>query len=81
MRSRSGIPSRSASSATSAPSSARTRSSGAKVYEPSELANAPESFKSDYKARFKDFPDSKYTLQVAPEDCTGCELCVSDPAR
>jgi pyruvate-ferredoxin/flavodoxin oxidoreductase len=47
----------------------------AKVYEPSELANAPESFVStDYKA--KDFRGSKYTIQVAPEDCTGCELCV-----
>jgi pyruvate-ferredoxin/flavodoxin oxidoreductase len=47
----------------------------AKVYEPSELANAPESFLStDYKA--KDFRGSKYTIQVAPEDCTGCELCV-----
>ena len=29
---------------------------------------------SDYKA--KDFAGSKYTIQVAPEDCTGCELCV-----
>jgi pyruvate-ferredoxin/flavodoxin oxidoreductase len=47
----------------------------AKVYEPSELANAPESFLStDYKA--KDFRGSKFTIQVAPEDCTGCELCV-----
>ncbi len=46
----------------------------AKVYAPEELENAPETFKSvDYKA--KDFPGYKYTIQVAPEDCTGCTLC------
>jgi pyruvate-ferredoxin/flavodoxin oxidoreductase len=47
----------------------------AKVYEPKLLAGAPQTFKSiDYKA--KDFEGSKYTIQVAPEDCTGCTLCV-----
>ncbi len=47
----------------------------AKVYDPSALEGAPETFKSvDYKA--KDFAGSKYTIQIAPEDCTGCELCV-----
>ena len=47
----------------------------AKVYVPAALAGAPSTFKAvDYKA--KDFPDSSYTIQVAPEDCTGCELCV-----
>jgi len=47
----------------------------AKVYEPEMLDSAPETFKSlDYKA--KDFPGTKYTIQVAPEDCTGCGLCV-----
>jgi pyruvate-ferredoxin/flavodoxin oxidoreductase len=25
----------------------------------------------------RDFPDKKYTIQVAPEDCTGCSLCVA----
>jgi pyruvate-ferredoxin/flavodoxin oxidoreductase len=46
-----------------------------KVYEPGELANAPELFKAmDYKSR--DLPGMKYTVQVAPEDCTGCALCV-----
>ena len=36
---------------------------------------APESFQSvDYKA--PDFRGLKYTIQVAPEDCTGCNLCV-----
>jgi pyruvate-ferredoxin/flavodoxin oxidoreductase len=47
----------------------------AKVYDPELLDGAPETFKSvDYKAR--DFKGSKYTIQVAPEDCTGCTLCV-----
>jgi len=47
----------------------------AKVYDPSALEGAPATFKAvDYKA--KDFEGSKYTIQVAPEDCTGCELCV-----
>ncbi|HOW71529.1 MAG TPA: pyruvate:ferredoxin (flavodoxin) oxidoreductase [Phycisphaerae bacterium] len=46
-----------------------------KVYAPSELAKAPEAFRSaDYKA--KDFAGMKFTIQVAPEDCTGCKLCV-----
>ncbi|MDP8228928.1 MAG: pyruvate:ferredoxin (flavodoxin) oxidoreductase, partial [Candidatus Electryoneaceae bacterium] len=46
-----------------------------KVYEPSLLEGAPETFKSaNYKA--KDFRGMTYTLQVAPEDCTGCRLCV-----
>jgi pyruvate-ferredoxin/flavodoxin oxidoreductase len=45
-----------------------------KVYDPALLKNAPATFKSaDYKA--KDFKGMKYTLQVAPEDCTGCGLC------
>jgi pyruvate-ferredoxin/flavodoxin oxidoreductase len=28
-------------------------------------------------ARWKDFKTMRYTLQVAPEDCTGCALCVA----
>jgi pyruvate-ferredoxin/flavodoxin oxidoreductase len=47
----------------------------AKVYEPALLAGAPPTFKSA-AARWKEFKESKYTLQVAPEDCTGCALCV-----
>ncbi len=46
-----------------------------KVYEPVLLDRAPESFKRA-AARFKEFKDLAYTLQVAPEDCTGCGLCV-----
>ncbi|MCC6423178.1 MAG: pyruvate:ferredoxin (flavodoxin) oxidoreductase [Phycisphaerales bacterium] len=53
----------------------------AKVYNPDALAGAPETFKSiDYKA--PDLKGDKYTIQVAPEDCTGCRLCVMVcPAR
>jgi len=48
----------------------------AKVYEPSLLDGAPPTFKSiDY--RTGDFKGMKYTLQVAPEDCTGCGICVT----
>jgi pyruvate-ferredoxin/flavodoxin oxidoreductase len=47
----------------------------AKVYDPKLLANAPASFKSS-PARWREFGDLHYTLQVAPEDCTGCTLCV-----
>jgi len=47
----------------------------AKVYSPEALEDAPEAFQSrDFKSR--DMPGMKYTIQVAPEDCTGCHLCV-----
>ena len=46
-----------------------------KVYAPSFLEKAPVSFLST-EARWKEFPDMKYTLAVSPEDCTGCRLCV-----
>ncbi|MBD2298660.1 pyruvate:ferredoxin (flavodoxin) oxidoreductase [Nostoc sp. FACHB-190] len=46
-----------------------------KVYQESELANAPSAFKS-VNAKDKDFNHQKFTIQVAPEDCTGCAICV-----
>jgi pyruvate-ferredoxin/flavodoxin oxidoreductase len=46
-----------------------------KVYDPAELKDAPETFMS-MDAHFREFPGMKYTLQVSPEDCTGCSLCV-----
>ena len=46
-----------------------------KVYDPSYLENAPESWLS-IDARWKELPNQKYTLIVAPEDCTGCGLCI-----
>jgi pyruvate-ferredoxin/flavodoxin oxidoreductase len=47
----------------------------AKAYDESALTNAPESFKAT-AARDKDFQGQKFTIQVAPEDCTGCGICV-----
>ena len=47
----------------------------AKVYGPEHLSGAPPAFKFA-PARWKDFKEARYTLQVAPEDCTGCRLCV-----
>ncbi len=47
----------------------------AKFYDPNELASAPLSFQS-VAFRSNEFPDQRYSLQVAPEDCTGCSLCV-----
>lgn len=47
----------------------------AKVVSPEAMADAPESLHSlDVKSR--DMRGQKYVLQVAPEDCTGCNLCV-----
>jgi pyruvate-ferredoxin/flavodoxin oxidoreductase len=47
----------------------------AKLYEPKFLENAPATFKS-MDGKWKEFPNTKYTIQIAPEDCTGCALCV-----
>jgi pyruvate-ferredoxin/flavodoxin oxidoreductase len=47
----------------------------AKIYKPEPLSGAPPGFKSA-KPRWKEFEHLRYTLQVAPEDCTGCSLCV-----
>ncbi|MEA3441295.1 MAG: pyruvate:ferredoxin (flavodoxin) oxidoreductase [Chloroflexota bacterium] len=46
-----------------------------KVYEPSYMDDAPDGWESR-KARWREFPEMVYTLAVAPEDCTGCGLCV-----
>ena len=47
-----------------------------KIYDPKYLDNAPPTFKS-IDAMTKYFKGMKYTLQTAPEDCTGCEMCVN----
>ncbi|VAW40850.1 Pyruvate-flavodoxin oxidoreductase [hydrothermal vent metagenome] len=47
----------------------------AKFYNIEELADAPDTFKSAHVTS-RGFPDVRYTLQVYPEDCTGCQLCV-----
>lgn len=47
-----------------------------KVYDEKLVAGAPETFKHT-ASKFKEFSTGfAYTLQVAPEDCTGCTLCV-----
>ncbi|MFC1491054.1 pyruvate:ferredoxin (flavodoxin) oxidoreductase [Nitrospinota bacterium] len=46
-----------------------------KVFEPDLLANAPEGFLSK-DARDREWKGLKYTLQVAPDNCTGCGICV-----
>ena len=46
-----------------------------KIYDPKHLEKAPSTFKSTaYKG--KEYPGMMLTYQVAPEDCTGCGLCV-----
>ncbi|MCW5314009.1 pyruvate:ferredoxin (flavodoxin) oxidoreductase [Nostoc sp. KVJ3] len=47
----------------------------AKAYQADELVNAPVTFKST-GAKDKDFTNQKFTIQIAPEDCTGCAICV-----
>ena len=46
-----------------------------KVYDKKFLEQAPATFKH-MESKFKEFPGMAYTVQVAPEDCTGCTLCV-----
>ena len=47
----------------------------AKVYDAKLLSGAPSGFKS-VEAKWKEFSGKKYTIQVSPEDCTGCSLCM-----
>jgi len=47
----------------------------AKVYDPALLEKAPETFKT-VAAKGKDFAGMNFTIQCAPEDCTGCGACV-----
>ena len=46
-----------------------------KVYDSRHLAGAPATFKA-CAARDKEWAGMQYTIQVAPEDCTGCGVCV-----
>ncbi len=46
-----------------------------KAYPPEALVGAPAGFvATDWRG--KEYPGWKMTVQVAPEDCTGCGLCV-----
>jgi pyruvate-ferredoxin/flavodoxin oxidoreductase len=52
-----------------------------KAYDQKHLEGAPATFKSA-DAKGKDFTGMKFSVQVAPEDCTGCGVCVvSCPAE
>ena len=46
-----------------------------KAYDPAHLEDAPNTFKSA-DATGKELKGLKFTVQVAPEDCTGCGSCV-----
>ena len=46
-----------------------------KVFAPEALEGAPDGFETkDFRSR--DLPGMKLTIQVAPDDCTGCGVCV-----
>ena len=47
-----------------------------KAYDPEILKNAPSTFKS-VDGKGKDVAGLKVTVQVAPEDCTGCGACIN----
>jgi len=52
-----------------------------KIYDADQLKGAPATFKS-CEAKGKEAAGKKFTLQVAPEDCTGCGACVHNcPAK
>jgi len=47
----------------------------AKVYSPEAAEKAPATFQWA-KPKWKGMEQDRYTLQVAPEDCTGCGVCI-----
>ena len=47
-----------------------------KAFDPGVLEGAPDGFRS-VDAKGGDFKGMKWTVQVAPEDCTGCGACVN----
>ncbi len=52
-----------------------------KAYDGKLLKGAPKTFKST-DCKLPEFKGMKYTIQVAPEDCTGCGACVHNcPAK
>jgi pyruvate-ferredoxin/flavodoxin oxidoreductase len=48
----------------------------AKIYDPATVNHAPGGFQTAVP-KWREFSELEYTLQVAPEDCTGCGLCVA----
>ena len=49
----------------------------AKYYDRTRLDDAPAGFKA-MPINARGYPDSRYTLQVYVEDCTGCGVCVEN---
>ncbi len=49
----------------------------AKYYDESRLAGAPPAFKAA-PINARGYPESRFTLQVYVEDCTGCGVCVEN---
>ncbi|MBU2953176.1 pyruvate:ferredoxin (flavodoxin) oxidoreductase [Marinobacter sp. F3R08] len=53
-----------------------------KVFEPETVSGAPESFETVPETQTSELEGLDYRIQVAPDDCTGCGLCVEVcPAR
>ncbi|MDQ6983068.1 MAG: pyruvate:ferredoxin (flavodoxin) oxidoreductase [Mariprofundus sp.] len=48
----------------------------AKFYHEDHLENAPDGFPSA-PVSARGFPETRYTLEIYLEDCTGCEMCVN----
>ncbi|QPM67615.1 pyruvate:ferredoxin (flavodoxin) oxidoreductase [Atribacter laminatus] len=46
-----------------------------KIYDPEKAGEFPPTFKRT-AARWKEFPNFAFTIQVSPEDCTGCGACI-----
>jgi pyruvate-ferredoxin/flavodoxin oxidoreductase len=49
----------------------------AKYYDADRLADSPADFKAA-PVNARGYPDSRYTLQIYLEDCTGCGVCVEN---
>ena len=47
-----------------------------KVFAEAALAGAPDSFRSVPEVHEPALAGLRYAVQVAPEDCTGCGLCI-----
>ncbi|HET7830278.1 MAG TPA: pyruvate:ferredoxin (flavodoxin) oxidoreductase, partial [Candidatus Limnocylindrales bacterium] len=47
-----------------------------RVFAPEALAGAPDGFRSQPERMDRAHKGMQFTVQVAPEDCTGCGLCI-----
>lgn len=46
-----------------------------KIYDPAYLEKAPPHWQA-MEAKWKELPNTKFTIAISPEDCTGCGLCI-----